>query len=258
MAKTKCFNKKNEEYFEEHPHSFVGYFTAGYPDTAQFFRCIREAEQCGMGIFEIGFPSDDPYADGEIIRKSHAVIDHQIRRDMDFWKKLRETVNNPIWVMGYKKEVIDTGIYRELAAAGVIDAIVIPDLGLEERLQIRNELEAYGVDTLGFVGDRMEWENNYVTCSTFPIIYQQLYAGPTGCVNNTDTYKRLFHDARERSDSRLLAGFGIGTAERAVKLLKDGFDGVIIGTAIMKKMNVSFEELMAFLREMEQAIEGVD
>ena len=53
---------------------------------------MKDAESCGMGIFEIGFPTDDPYADGEIIRKSYEVVDHGIREDMDFWKRLRNTV----------------------------------------------------------------------------------------------------------------------------------------------------------------------
>ena len=134
---------------------------------------------------------------------------------------------------------------------------MIPDLEIEQRLEILKELKTFGVDTLGFIGDRMEWENNYETCELFPIIYQQLYSGPTGCVNNTDTYKRLFHSAKEQSSGHLLAGFGIGTVERATQLLQDGFDGVIIGTAIMKKLNASVDELMTFLKNMETAIEEV-
>ena len=66
-------------------HSLV-FLTAGYPDKEQFFTYMKDAESCGMGIFEIGFPTDDPYADGEIIRKSYEVVDHGIREDMDFWK----------------------------------------------------------------------------------------------------------------------------------------------------------------------------
>ena len=115
MAKLQCFNKRNEAYFQKHKHSFVGFFTVGYPDKEQFFTYMKDAESCGMGIFEIGFPTDDPYADGEIIRKSYEVVDHGIREDMDFWKRLRNTVENPIWIMGYKKDLIDTGIYKKLA-----------------------------------------------------------------------------------------------------------------------------------------------
>ena len=37
MAKLQCFNKRNEAYFQKHKHSFVGFFTAGYPDKEQFF-----------------------------------------------------------------------------------------------------------------------------------------------------------------------------------------------------------------------------
>ena len=53
MAKLQCFNKRNEAYFQKHKHSFVGFFTAGYPDKEQFFTYMKDAESCGMGIFEI-------------------------------------------------------------------------------------------------------------------------------------------------------------------------------------------------------------
>ncbi len=256
--KKQCYNKRNQEYLNGHRHSFVGFFTAGYPDTERFFSVIQKVQECGMGIFEIGFPAKDPYADGELIRKSHKMIDHRISNERKFWEKLRETTDHPIWLMGYKEDLIDTGIYLELAKAQVVDALVIPILPVGERIRLMNELKEYGVDMLGFIGNQMEWENNDIVCEKFPIIYQQLYSGPTGCVNNTDSYKRLFHFVKKSSNGYVFAGFGIGTEERAAELLKDGFDGVIIGTAIMKKMNVSEEELMDFLKKMEKTVEEVD
>ena len=257
MVRKKCFNKRNEKYLKEHEHSFVGFFTAGYPDTEKFYDIVAEAQKCGMGIFEIGFPSENPYADGNLIRESHKQIEQKISTDISFWIKLRKTLDNPIWIMGYKEDLIDTGIYKILAKEKVMDAIVIPNIKIEERTKLLEELKEYEVDLLGFIGDRLEWENNYVACEQFPIIYQQLYSGPTGCMNNTDSYKRLFYSAKEATTGYLFAGFGIGTIERAVELLHDGFDGVIIGTAIIKKMNQSKEELMSFLTDMEKAVNEV-
>ena len=151
--KKQCYNKRNQEYLNGHRHSFVGFFTAGYPDTERFFSVIRKAQECGMGIFEIGFPAKDPYADGELIRKSHKMIDHRISNERKFWEKLRETTDHPIWLMGYKEDLIDTGIYLELAKAQVVDALVIPILPVGERIRLMNELKEYGVDMLGFIGN---------------------------------------------------------------------------------------------------------
>ncbi len=258
MNRKKCFSKRNEEYLRNHRHSFVGYLTAGYPDREHFFTIVREAEECGMGIFEIGFPSGNPYADGELIRESHKMIDHDIISDMSFWLRLREEIDNPIWLMGYKEDLIDSEIYKKIAEIQAVDAFVIPNLNIDDRIRLLDELKEYGIDMLAFIGDRMEWENNYVACEKFPIIYQQLYSGPTGCVNNTDTYKTLFECARKASDGYLFAGFGIKTTDRVKELLRDGFDGVIIGTAIIQKLNSSAGELMKFLKNMEKAVEGVD
>lgn len=49
-------------------HSLV-FLLAGIPDKEQFFTYMK-MQKAVEGIFEIGFPTDDPYADGEIIVKA--------------------------------------------------------------------------------------------------------------------------------------------------------------------------------------------
>lgn len=236
---------------------FVGYLTAGYPDRESFFRIISRCEEEGLHIFEIGFPSKDPYADGEVIRHAHSVVDPAVRTDMDFWRRLRDTISAPIWLMGYAEDLVDSGMYRRLAEERLIDALVIPNVDNARRKELADELAPFGTDVLGFISQAAGAEENRFCLKHFPIIYHQLYSGPTGVANDSEDYLELLQQARTLSDSHLFAGFGIGTPERAQELLLHGFDGVIIGTAIMKRLDRSEEEMYAFVRTLADAVNGV-
>lgn len=236
----------------------VGYLTAGYPDAESFLRIVQRCQQAGLHIFEIGYPSKDPYSDGEIIRRIHSQIDPMIAEDMDFWKRTREVIAAPLWLMGYKADLIDTGRYRTLAEAGYVDAFVIPDLPRKGRLELKKEMEPLGVEVLGFTCQSNEAEENLETLDHFSLIYQQLYSGPTGMPNNSENYLELLEKSRKISDAKLFAGFGIGTPERAQELLRHGFDGVVIGTAILKRLEESEEEMYRFIQQLAASVEEVE
>ena len=248
MERIACYNSISEKFLQMHPHAFVGYLTAGYPDRDSFFPLLAECEQAGMQVMEIGFPSKNPFCDGEIIRAAHKIIDPTISHDLSFWTSLRSCVEEPIWLMGYQADLLNTGIYLQLAKKKLVDNLVIPDTDTRTRLALMDELAPLGVDVMGFTGDDQSDEENDLVLRRFPLVYQRLYSGPTGVQNNSDSYLRLLHRAKELAVGRVFAGFGIGTCQRAAELLEAGFDGVIIGTAIMKKLNSSRQEMLEFLR----------
>lgn len=248
MERIACYNSRSEGFLQTHPHAFVGYLTAGYPDRNGFLQLVLDCAKAGMQVLEIGYPAKNPFCDGEIIRNAHKVIDPKIACDLSFWSALRSHVDEPIWLMGYQADLLDTGMYLTLAREKLVDNLVIPDVDTQTRLTLLKELAPLEVDVMGFTGDDQSDEENDLVLSHFPLVYQRLYSGPTGVPNNSDSYLRLLHRARESAVGRVFAGFGIGTCQRAAELLHAGFDGVIIGTAIMKKLNSSRREMLEFLR----------
>ena len=163
---------------------------------------------------------------------------------------IRSAVTKPIWVMAYKDDLIDTGFYRILAQKELIDALVIPDINLKERQKLSEELSVYGVDIVGFVNPEMQNADLEECFSNTALIYQQLYSGPTGLPVVSDDYTRILNKARKYKNIKVFAGFGISTPQRVNQLLKSGFDGVIVGTAMIKKLNDSEQELLAFIKEL--------
>lgn len=230
----------------------VGYLLAGYPDRDHFIEVLAESENAGLDIFEIGYPSEHPALDGDVIRRSHASADLSVRTDLDYWRKIRNTVKAPVWIMAYKADLIDSGFYRTLAKNGLVDAIVIPDATQECRLALLAELEPLCIDVLGFVTPEMNEKDQEYCFRNFPLIYQQLYSGPTGIPVETSGYGDILDRARKHEGLNVFAGFGIQSADRVSQLLESGFDGVIVGTAMISKLNQSKEALVAFIKELKK------
>lgn len=246
-------NARMQDLFQSHLHTVVGYLTAGYPDRESFFRIVKTCEERGLSVLEIGFPSKNPQADGEVIRRAHAQVDPAIATDLDFWRKLRQTVSIPIWVMGYEADLSEDGMYRKLAEEGIADAYVIPDASFDRQLHIKSELLPYKTEMVPLVSADMDSRQIDRTLRSFPLIYQQLYQGVTGMNVAGDGYKALLQYNLKHGDNRLFAGFGISTVERVQELFANGFYGAVIGTEILRKLNESEEKLYAFIEELHTA-----
>lgn len=251
-------NAKCAKLYEKGKRLFVGYLPASFPTREDFLRIIKNCEQEGLQIFEIGFPSSNPYYDGEVIKSAHQKIEQSIAYDIKFWKEIRNIITQPIWIMGYKEDLIKSGMYIKLAEENLYDALVVPNLTVLEQLKVKEELSGYGVDVVGFISMEQSEPENQMVLENFPLIYQKLYSGPTGVVNNSNDYMKLLQKAKCVNNGTIFAGFGIGSCERARELLVSGFDGVIIGTAILNQLMISESNLYSFVKEMEQTIEGVD
>ena len=247
-------NQKMQDFITFHPHAMVGYLLAGYPDQEAFFRMAKKSVESGLSILEIGFPSNDPRADGEVIRKAHACVDKSICSDLSFWKKLRDTVEVPIWIMGYKKDLYVDNIHLNLAKSGLVDAFVIPDMGTEELFPLGEQLREYHTELVPVISSETPkaWLNRLL--AEFPLIYQQLYSGPTGLPIENESYQELLAYNVTHEGKYLFAGFGIHSKERVEELLESGFYGVIIGTAIMKALNDSEDAACHFIEGLSGAL----
>lgn len=250
MSQIQIFNERMKKCVEQNQHVFVGYITAGYPDRETFFELVEECANRGLSILEVGFPSGDPYEDGEVIRKAHEQVGTDLCRDMEFWRQLRSRTDIPIWLMGYEKDLIQTGIYRTMAEEKLFDALVISNMGIADRVALKKEMQSYGVDVVGFVSNDDSFHEVAESSKEFKIIYQRLYTGPTGVKNDSTDYEELLDYSQMFCKNVVFGGFGISSGSRVRELLERGFFGTIIGTEMMRKLNRSREELYDFVEEL--------
>lgn len=236
------------EALKRRGHLLVGYLLAGYPTRKEFLNAVLHVKNAGVDILEIGFPSRNPVNDGQAIRDAHMQVDMGVIDDLEYWKAIRQMVDIPIWIMGYNEELVHNPRYLWLAQNGCADGFVLPGLSNAARQQLNNELSPFKCDVLGFVNTQMSVEDIHTVCSEHGLIYLQLYVGITGTKVTRDEFEGVLAIAKEYSHTSVFAGFGIDTKERAEHLLEKGFDGVIIGTAIIKKQNESINELTRYIK----------
>ena len=64
------YSGKNVQAMKNHK-VFIGFLPAAYPNTESFLEIIKNCEACGVDIFEFGYPPQNPFADGEVIKKAY-------------------------------------------------------------------------------------------------------------------------------------------------------------------------------------------
>lgn len=252
----KLCSRRNREIIEKNEPLLVGYLTAGYPHKEEFPRILARCSEAGLDIVEIGFPAQDPSSDGEVIRHAHEQVDRQISHDIEYWKTLRSSTHCPIWLMGYRQDLIDTGMYKKLAEAGVLDGLVVPDIAPEETFRLGEELAPFQVDMVCFMKADYSREVAQECMENSSLLYYQLLSGPTGTKGKSGDYSQALEFAGRRENCYLFAGFGIDSPGRARELVTAGFKGAIVGTAMIRKLNQSEHELYEYIREMKQGVKG--
>jgi tryptophan synthase alpha chain len=228
----------------------VGYFLGGYPDIPSSIRIMKKSAP-EVDVFEIGYPAEDPFLEGDTIRQAHKkALEPGRAPGIDYWKELREVLDKPIWIMAYRETFIRNGLYREFAEQKLADALVLPDCTDEERFALQEELLAQGMEVLGFANNETPLEQFVRIASRHKTIYFQLYLGKTGLTDKKERDPSAYIDAvKTLPGVKLLAGFGINSAERARYLIDRKFDGVIIGTALIKALNESEENMLGLIRD---------
>lgn len=245
----KIYSEKNRKVLENED-VLVGYFLAGYPDTRTFFELIEKLESTSLEILEIGFPSRNPYADGKVIRDAHHAVSVEECQDIKFWRSLRRKTDKPIWLMAYREDFISNGKYKAFAKEGLYDGLVIPDCTNEEQLQLQKELKDWNIDVLRFIKPTLTSEEMKSRLQEPGMVYAQLYDGPTGVKDVVLNYGEMLKLALQYEGIRLFAGFGINDKKRVNELYREGFHGVIVGTAILKKLQLSVEEAIRFIHSL--------
>ena len=246
---TSIYSKRTLSLVKGGRKLLVGYVLAGYPGKEDFFRVLDVINSSPLDIIELGFASDDPYSDGAVIAEAHKAVDRKQCCSLAYWKRIRDYTDKPVWMMGYGKDIVDSGIYTDFCRSGVIDGLVIPDLDEKKRVSLISEAGRYGVDVIGFSNPDMDDEELGDVFSTFPLVYEQLYVGKTGKGSQVETYHHMLDKALTYSHVVGLAGFGISTAEQVERKYREGFDGVIIGTAIIRHLNESLASLSGYLED---------
>lgn len=218
------------------------YFTAGYPSLDDTVPIIKELENSGVDMIEIGLPFSDPLADGPTIQASStAALKNGMTTSVlfDQLQNIRSEVQIPLIIMGYFNPMLQFGVeaFCEKCQETGIDGLIIPDLPVDVYQEKYQEtFEKYGLLNMLLITPQTSDERiRYIDSVSSGFIYMVSSASTTGAKTGFGEEQKNYFQriSKLELNNPQIVGFGISNNEtfnQATTYAK----GAIIGSAFIK------------------------
>ncbi len=226
----------------ENRKALMPFITAGDPDLEFTRAVLQELARRGAHLCELGIPYSDPIADGPVIQASYTRALEKKVKLAQILKMAKNTVSSlscPVVTMVSYAIIYRHGLEKYVAdaqAAGFAGAIV-PDLLVEEADQFAKLCRERDFSLIQLVTPTTPRERAIrIAESSSGFLYYVSVAGITG--ERTQLPLDLKENVtwlRSRTPLPICIGFGINSPEH-VKMLAPVADGLIVGSAIVKRM----------------------
>lgn len=218
------------------------FFTAGYPQREDTATILKELQNKGIDMVEVGIPFSDPMADGPVIQEAatQALRDGMsLRLLFEQLKEVRQDIHIPVILMGYLNPVMQYGFERfcqSCVEAGVSGAI-LPDLPYADYMATYKETaERYDLKIIMLITPETSEERiRLIDAHTSGFIYMVSSAATTGAQQSFDEQKQAYFrriHAMQLQNPRLV-GFGISNKATFDAALTHS-SGAIIGSKFMQ------------------------
>lgn len=222
--------------------AFIAFITAGYPDLKTTKKLALGLAKAGVDILELGVPFSDPLADGPIIQESsYAALQKgvNLHKILNLVKGLRRFTEMPVCLMSYYNPIFCFGEEKfiRIAASAGVDGLIIPDLPPEEGRTLIKTANKHALDIICFISPTTSRRRmKYICAVSRGFIYYVSLTGVTGPRSSLPEDLRVQLKAIKRMTKKpVCAGFGI-SCRRQVREISKFCDGVIVGSAIVKKI----------------------
>ncbi|MGY8768423.1 MAG: tryptophan synthase subunit alpha [Pirellulales bacterium] len=221
--------------------AFMPFVTAGFPSLDFTAKVLKELSDRGSSLCELGIPYSDPIADGPVIQASYtAALDNKIKLSqiLETAGQTLPKLKCPVVSMVSYAIIYRQGLENYIAkakATGIAGAIV-PDLLVEEaeafsEICRKEDFSLIQLVTPTTAPDRAiriaETSTGFLYYVSVTGITGERTVLPPELVDNVGWLK-------ERTDLPICIGFGISQPEH-VRMVKPVCDGVIVGSAIVKR-----------------------
>ena len=233
------------------------YATAGFPQLKDTLQVLKELENAGVDLIEIGMPFSDPLADGPTIQESSTkALINGMTTELLF-EQLKEVRNHqsiPLILMGYFNPVLQFGVEKFLKKAAEIgiDGVILPDLPLEvyER-EYKDLFEAYGLSMIFLITPQTpENRIRQIEQASTSFIYMVSTSSTTGAQEGFNQESMEYFKRIEAMNLQVptVVGFGISNASNYHQATSHS-KGAIIGSAFIKALSKEgIEGIPAFIR----------
>jgi len=225
--------------------AFIPYLAVGDPSYDASKAYVEALAEGGADIIELGLPFSEPIAEGPTIQNAIVRALEGGMTPEKFFEFVDElAVDVPLVCMTYYNLIYQYGRSRggdagpeafvERAAEVGISGFVVPDLPAEEADPLREACDNHGLDLVFIVaptteGNRLDSMMERVS----GYVYVQARLGTTGA--KTDVSDQTTQSLQRLADWEVpkAVGFGISSGDQAERIVANGADGIIVGSALV-------------------------
>ncbi|HEX4009371.1 MAG TPA: tryptophan synthase subunit alpha [Solirubrobacteraceae bacterium] len=219
--------------------ALMPYLMGGFPDLETSAEIGLAYARGGADLVELGVPFSDPLADGPVI---HAAATAALKAGATLPAVLEVATTIaaevPVILMCYANPILIRGLERfadALVGAG-ISGLIVPDLPLEEAVDVRDACRARGLALVPLVApttpaDRLK----RIGAAASGFLYTVSLTGTTGERAAVDGgLGDVIARAAAHTEVPVAVGFGISTPEQAAAAAAAGAQGVIVGSRLVR------------------------
>lgn len=229
--------------------ALIPFITAGDPDLKSTSKALQILDTCGADIIELGLPYSDPLADGPVIQAASTRALKQginLNKILNMIKTIHINIKAPIVLFTYYNPVLNLGINNFVYAisnAG-IRGLLIPDLPIEESEYVISVCNLFNIELILLLAPTSSNERiNKIINKAPGCIYLVSTTGVTGQRSQlTPQLKDLTKTIRTMTKKSIILGFGISTTEQIQEIKSWNIDGIVIGSAFVKRMSQDLPE----------------
>lgn len=240
--------------------ALIGFIVGGDPSPEASLGVVKALIRGGVDIVELGIPFSDPIADGPTIQAASLralKAGTNPAGILNLAKSIREESDLPIVLLTYFNPIFRMGVERfaEEAIRAGVDGLVVPDLPVEEAGSYRTTMVQHGLDTIFLAAPSTSPKRlEKITQATSGFLYLVSLYGVTGVreslERSTIELVRRFADSIGRRVP-LAVGFGISRREHVESLVRNGADGIIVGSAFVRTLQEHPENIDDALNRLE-------
>ena len=244
--------------------ALVAYIVAGDPVPGETVAIMHELVQAGVDVIELGVPFSDPEAEGPVIQLAHErALKHKVTLAdcLDMVAAFRkDNTTTPIVLMGYLNpiEIMGYPVFAEKAAAAGVNGTIIVNLPPEEAGDVKAVFDTAGIEQVYLLAPTTTDERAAKICSASRgFVYYVSLKGTTGAasLDVADVAEKMARFSR-LSELPILVGFGIHDADSA-RAVAAVADGVVVGSAIVKRMEQYGGDPVQLRRELSSFVTGL-
>ena len=246
--------------------ALIPFITAGDPDLETTAEALRVLDRNGADLIELGVPYSDPLADGPVIQAAATRALEQgvnLEQVLKLVGSVSPDLQAPIILFTYYNPILNLGIkpFMEQISQVGVKGLVVPDLPVDESAELLETAANFDVEVILLVAPTSSPERiEQIAHKSQGFIYLVSVTGVTGVRSQVQgRVKDLLEQMHSLTDKPIAVGFGISGCEQASQVKDWGADGVIAGSAFVKRLaqgspTEGLQAIESLCQELKQAI----